>query len=211
MLARSGRASCTDGTDNGTDGTRRTGIIRRPVPRTVPRESQPSCGCGGDRRGLARSNYLYSVVRVALPGMRGRGPGGDFLGQRSDASWRDSPQAPDAKLADQPAPSLRSGPSESGAARRNRGYPGRICSPGGTLPTHVSTMGTYRPSAATTTSLSASGKPASRALRSRPAGSVVPPAPENGRSQGFVEERHRSRSARSCLKTGRQQARPRSR
>ena len=37
MLPRSARASCADGTEHRTDGTRRAGIIWRPGPRTGPR------------------------------------------------------------------------------------------------------------------------------------------------------------------------------
>ena len=36
LLSRSVRASCTDGTENRTDGTRRTGTIHGPVPRSRP-------------------------------------------------------------------------------------------------------------------------------------------------------------------------------
>ena len=41
-VPRCGRTGCTDSTANRTDGTRRAGIISRPVPRTVPRPRSSS-------------------------------------------------------------------------------------------------------------------------------------------------------------------------
>jgi hypothetical protein len=68
-VPRSERTGCTDSTGNRTDGTRRAGTIKGPVPRTVPRPRSSSSKSDGPhpRAGPARIWPANPVTRAPRP------------------------------------------------------------------------------------------------------------------------------------------------
>ena len=60
-------ASCTDDTENGTDGTHHAGIIPRAIPRTLPRPRRPRPPHSATVRNIAKSDWPTSARGPAVP------------------------------------------------------------------------------------------------------------------------------------------------